>query len=247
MQGELRPYADSATASRILAAEIAREIRSRATASQPGLVLGLPTGGSPLDLYRELIRLHRQEGLSFASVRTFNLDEYWPAPAGDSFAEFMALHLFSQVNLPAGQAHILNGKVPEPGIEKECARYEEQIRAAGGIDVLILGLGVNGHLAFNEPGSAPDSRTRRVRLASETLARARQAQPGVEPCREALTLGLGNILEARRIAVLAFGAAKAEAVRQALRGPESADCPATFLRRHARVEWFTDPAAAAGL
>jgi len=247
MQAEIRPFPDSGAASRALAAEIARAIRGRAAARPQPFVLGLPTGSTPLELYRELVRLHRAEGLSFAGVRTFNLDEYWPAPAGASFADFMAAHFFSQVDLPAQQAHILDGAVAEAGIAAECARYEERIRAAGGIDLLLLGLGVNGHLAFNEPGSAPDSRTRRVRLAPETLARSRQAQPGAEPCPEALTLGLGTILEARRIAVLAFGSAKSAAVRQALRGPESADCPASFLRRHGSVEWFLDPAAAAQL
>ncbi len=247
MQVAIRSYADSGAASRILAAEIAQEMRGRAAAGRPGPVLGLPTGSTPLQLYQELTRLHREEALSFADVRTYNLDEYWPAPEGDSFADFMARHFFSQVNLPAAQAHILNGQVPEAGIERECARYEELIRADGGIDLLLLGLGVNGHLAFNEPGSAPDSRTRRVRLAPETLARSRPAQPGAEPCREALTIGLGTILEARRIVVMAFGAAKAEAVRSAVRGPETADCPASFLRRHRQVEWFLDPQAGARL
>lgn len=245
MQGKLRPYPDSAAASHALAGEIAGEIRRRADACQPGPVLGLPTGGSPLLLYQELGRLHRSEQLSFAAVTAFNLDEYWPAPAGHSFADFMAAQFYRHVDLPPAQAHILDGSVPAGAVPTECARYEARIRAAGGIDLLVLGLGVNGHVAFNEPGSAPDSRTRRVQLAPDTLARAAQSEPAWAACTEALTMGLGSILEARRIVVLAFGAAKAEAVRRAVRDAEDLACPASFLRRHARVEWFLDPAAGA--
>ena len=247
MPGELRLFSDPGLASRTLAAEIASVIRSRAASRLPGPVLGLPTGGTPLLLYQELARLHREEGLSFVTVCAFNLDEYWPAPLGSSFRDFMAQHFYSQVDLPPSQAHILNGAVEASEVEKECARFEERIRLAGGLDLAVLGIGTNGHVAFNEPGSAPDSRTRRVRLAPDTRARAAQAQPSWAACAEALTMGVGTILEARRIVVMAFGAAKAEAVQRALRGPESAECPASFLRRHPQVEWLLDPAAAAGL
>lgn len=248
MQAELRRFPDAGAASRTLAAEMALEIRLRAASGPAGPVLGLPTGGTPILLYQELGRLHREEGLSLARVTAFNLDEYWPAPPGRSFADFMRERFYSLVDLPAAQAHILDGTVAEAGVGAECAGYEERIRQAGGIDLLLLGLGVNGHVAFNEPGSAADSRTRRVRLAPETRARdAAGGDPKAVPCQEALTIGIGTILEARRIAVLAFGAAKAAAVARALRGAEGADCPASFLRRHPRVQWLLDPAAAAGL
>lgn len=245
MLAEVRTFPEAGAASRALAGELAAEIRRCRTAGQHGPVLGLPTGGTPLRLYQEWGRLHREEGLTFAGVTAFNLDEYWPAPAGASFADFMAAHLYAHVDLPPAQAHILDGRVAAGAVAAECARYEALIRQAGGIDLLLLGLGVNGHVAFNEPGSAPDSRTRRVDLAPDTRALAAAANPAWAPCAEALTMGIGTILEARRIVVMAFGAAKADAVGRALRGAESADCPASFLRRHPRVAWLLDPASAA--
>lgn len=241
---EVRVFADAASAGETLARETASAIQS---AGQDGIVLALPTGNTPLDLYSCWIRLHGAGALSFVSVRSFNLDEFWPAPVGASFADFMRERLFAAVDLPAAAAALLDGSVALAEVEAECARYEERIRQAGGLDWAILGLGVNGHLAFNEPGSAPDSRTRRVRLAEETRARAAASRPEWGRCTEALTMGIGTILEARRISILAFGAVKAGAVARALRGPEVADCPASFLRRHPRVSWLLDEAAAAGL
>lgn len=240
----LRVFAEAGAASLALAEESGRAIRA---AGSRGFVLGLPTGNTPLALYRCWIGLHRQGRLSFAAVRAFHLDEYWPAPAGASFGDFLREHLFRHVDLPQPGVELLDGRVPEAGILAECARYEARIAAAGGIGLQVLGLGANGHVAFNEPGSAPDSRTRRVRLAEETIARAAESRPEWGRCREALTLGLGTVLEARALAVLAFGAAKAEAVASALDGPESTDCPASFLRRHPRATWWLDSAAASRL
>ena len=238
----LRVFRDSAAASAALEAETTQAIQQ---AGRRGMTLGLPTGNTPLDLYRGWIRRVHAGELSFASVRTFNLDEYWPAPVGASFADFMREQLFRHVDLPTSAAGLLDGSVPADEVEAECARYEARIHAAGGIDLQILGLGLNGHIAFNEPGSAPDSRTRRVRLAAETRARAASACAEWAGCAEALTMGVGTILEARSIVVLAFGAAKAGAVERALHGVESAEFPATFLRRHAQVSWLLDAAAAA--
>lgn len=240
----MRVHADAAEASKILAAELAAEIRAHAASGRRGPVLGLPTGGTPLALYREWVRMHREDGLSFAGVSTFNLDEYWPAPAGASFADFMREHLFQHVDLRPERIHLLDGAVPAAGVAAECARYEAAIRAAGGLDLQILGIGVNGHVGFNEPGSPADSRTRRVRLAELTVQRAARSQPAWAGCFEALTMGVATILEARRIVVLAFGAEKAAIVARALDGPEDADCPASLLRRHPRVEWLLDVAAA---
>ena len=240
----VRIFADAEIASGVLAEETAAEIRA---AGSRGWTVGLPTGNTPLALYRAWIRLHRAGSLSFAAVRCFHLDELWPAPRGVSFGAFLAEHLFDSVDLPPGGRVLLDGRVSAEGVAAECARYEERIRAAGGLDLQILGLGLNGHVGFNEPGSPPDSRTRRVALAPETRARAAAERPEWAACAEALTLGVATILEARRIVVLAFGAAKAAAVARALEGEESAAFPASYLRRHADTTWILDEAAAAGL
>lgn len=240
----LRVFADAEIASRVLAEETAAEIRA---AGSRGWSVGLATGNTPLALYRGWIRLHRAGSLSFAAVRCFHLDELWPAPRGASFAEFLEEHLFGQVDLPPGGRVLLDGGVPASAVAAECARYEERIRAAGGLDLQILGLGLNGHIGFNEPGSLPDSRTRRIALAADTRARAAAERPEWAACAEALTIGIATILAARRIVVLAFGAAKAAAVARALEGEESAAFPASFLRRHAQTTWILDEAAAAGL
>jgi len=205
-------------------------------------VLGLPAGGTPVPLYRELVRLHREEGLSFAGVTAFNLDEYWPAPPGASFADFLREHLFRHVDLPPGGAFLLDGGVAVERVADECARFEAAIRAAGGVDLQILGLGLNGHIGFNEPGSGAETRTRRVRLAPDTVQRAARARAEWGGCTEAMSMGVATILEARRIVVLAFGAEKAIAVARARSGPETAEFPASFLRRHPRVAWYVDVA-----
>lgn len=196
-------------------------------------VLALPTGRTPIDLYQELRRRHVQSALSFAQVETFNLDEYWPiAPdAPGSFRRFMRENLFAHVDLQPERAHIPNGAVPRDAVERECAAYEALIAAAGGLDLAVLGIGRNGHIGFNEPGSSPSSRTRLVELTDDT----RRANAGdfadLEAVpRHALTMGIGTILSARALLVLAFGAAKAEILARALRGPIDASCPASFLR-----------------
>ncbi|MDA1260644.1 MAG: 6-phosphogluconolactonase, partial [Planctomycetota bacterium] len=159
---QLRVFADAEAASCALAEETATEIRR---AGHGGWVVGLPTGNTPLALYQAWIRLHREAALSFAAVRSFNLDEFWPAPHGASFADFMEESLFAQVDLPPAQRNLLDGRVSAVDVAAECARFEAAIRAAGGLDLQILGLGHNGHIGFNEPGSPPESRTRKVPLA----------------------------------------------------------------------------------
>lgn len=237
----IRVFADAESASRSLAEETATEV---ASAGREGWTVGLPTGNTPLALYRHWIRLHRAGELSFSEVRTFNLDEYWPAPAGATFADFMAEQLFAHTDFVPANCHLLDGRVSAAGIPAECSRFEAAIRAAGGLDLQLLGLGRNGHIGFNEPGSPADSRTRRVTLSADTRARAAETRAEWGACSEALTMGVETILEARRIVVLAFGEAKAAPVARAVTGDQDEAFPASFLQSHARVSWMLDPAAA---
>ena len=211
-------------------------------------MLGLATGSTPLPLYAELIRLHREEGLSFRSVLTFNLDEYEGLGAGhpQSYRFFMEKQLFGHLDLPAANIRIPDGLAKDPA--RECAEYEAAIRAAGGIDLQILGIGRTGHIGFNEPPSAADSRTRWVHLDDVTrkdnsvfFGDLAQVPHG------ALTMGVATILEARQVALLAFGEAKAAIVARAIKETPSAACPATWLQHHPACTFHLDAAAAKGL
>ncbi|MFG0320688.1 MAG: glucosamine-6-phosphate deaminase [Planctomycetota bacterium JB042] len=227
------------------AAAVSAEIAAR-LAEAPATVLGLATGRTPIPVYEDLVRRHRRGEISFARATTFNLDEYWPIDPGDeaSFRRFMEERLFSLVDLPAERRHLPDGAVAEADVERACRRYEEAIAAAGGVDLQLLGVGRNGHLGFNEPGSAFDSRTRRVRLSESTRAANREAfAPGAVP-RHAVTMGLGTILEARRPIALATGRTKAEAVARALLGAAGVDVPASALRTHRGAALHLDAAAA---
>ena len=214
----------------------------------PGTVLGLATGHTPVLFYRELAERVRAGALSLAQATSFNLDEYVGLEAGHpgSFRSAMARALFDHVDLAPERRHFLRGEAADP--VAECARYEEALVAAGGVDLQVLGVGRNGHLAFNEPGSSRDSRTRHVALSEVTREANRpDFPPGEEVPRGALTMGLGTIFEARRLRVMAFGASKAEAVRAILEGPVDASVPASFLREHADVELWLDADAASDL
>jgi len=221
------------------------ELVIKAIVSKPGLQLGLPTGNTPLGLYAELARAHREQQLDFSGIGTFNLDEYLGIAIDhpQSYHTYMRDQFFNHVNVNPANIHIPDGS---PGVDpdEECSRYEASIRKAGGIDLLIVGVGANGHIAFNEPGSAFDSRTRVVDLASETIANARHrfADEPVPP--KAITMGIGTILESRRILLLASGANKADAVKRTLQGPASSTCPASALQLHPRVIAIVDEAAA---
>ncbi len=238
-------FVDAAGVARAAADAFEALLRER---GKDGAVLGLATGSTPLPLYRELVRRHREEGLPFAHATSFNLDEYWPiAPDHPrSFARFMDEHLFDHLDLPAARRHIPSGLTPVPGLAAACQDYEAAIAAAGGIDLQVLGIGVNGHIGFNEPGALPGSRTRMVELDDSTRARARGDFGGEEVPARAVTMGLATILEARRILVLATGPDKAAAVAAAIDGPATTALPASWLQQHPDVTWLLDaPAAAA--
>jgi glucosamine-6-phosphate deaminase len=219
-----------------------------AVRKNPGIVLGLPTGSTPLGMYAELVREHRQ-GLDLSRVRTFNMDEYIGLADNDpqSYHTYMFREFFAHVNVPAEYIHIPSGN-PQAGLDAACEDYEQAIRSAGGIDLQISGIGVNGHIGFNEPGSDFASRTRAVDLAPSTLSGMRRYFPNPDrmPSR-AVTIGVGTILEARRVLLLASGVRKADAVVRAVEGPVSAAIPASALQLHSDVTWILDEDAASKL
>lgn len=231
---------------RKVARQIAALIRAR-----PDAVLGLATGNTPIGVYEELIRLHREQGLSFRRVRCFNLDEYLPiAPdAPQSYRRFMREKLFDHIDIAEENWHVPDGRARSieelEEIEADCAAYEAAIAGAGGIDLQVLGIGRTGHIGFNEPGSPRDSRTRPVLLDHMTRSDASSEFFGLEnvPAR-AITMGVGTILDARQIVLLASGARKAGIVAQALQGKVTSKVPASFLREHANATFWLDSEAA---
>jgi glucosamine-6-phosphate deaminase len=225
--------------------ETAADFVLKALQAKRDLTLGLPTGNTPLGVYASLVKHYRDAHLDFSLVKTFNLDEYLGllVEHPKSYHTYMREQFFDHVNIPAENRHIPDGS-PHIDSAEESERYENAIRDAGGIDLLIVGIGANGHIAFNEPGSPFDSRTRAVELAPETIASARRyfGEEAAVP-RKAITMGIGTILEARRILLLASGAQKAHAVRRALSGPISPSVPASALQLHAHTVVILDEAA----
>jgi glucosamine-6-phosphate deaminase len=235
--------------SRHVAESIASVIRERNAFSQHA-VLGLPTGSTPLGVYRELIRMHRDEGLDFSGVVTFNLDEYYGLQPGQlqSYHRWMREHFFDHVNIPTEQIHIPDGTVAADEVDDHCRRYEDDIERAGGLDLLLLGIGRNGHVGFNEPFSVRNSRTRLATLDPITRKDAASDFFSEENVpQHAITMGLGTIFEARRIILIALGEHKASIVRDAVEGPLSDRVPASFLRDHAATTFLLDAAAAGQL
>ncbi|MGZ8398543.1 MAG: glucosamine-6-phosphate deaminase [Gemmatimonadales bacterium] len=233
----------------LVARRIAQVIRERRTAGQRP-VLGLATGSTPIGVYRELIRMHRDEGLSFTDVITFNLDEYYPMDPGSihSYHRFMWENLFSQLDIPPANVHIPRGDVRRDEVEAECRRYEDAIGEAGGIDLQLLGIGRTGHIGFNEPGSGAESRTRVVTLDLVTRKDTAADFFGEENVpREAITMGVATIFDAREILMLATGEHKADIVRRAVEGEVDHEVAATFLQQHPNTTFYLDGPAAAAL
>lgn len=242
-------YQESRQVSFQVARQISELIRQRAAEGRT-CVLGLATGSSPVDVYAQLVRMHREEGLSFANVVTFNLDEYYPMQPDclQSYHRFMHEHLFNHIDVPAGQVHVPDGTIAAEQINDYCQQYEQKIIQAGGIDLQILGVGRTGHIGFNEPGSGTDSKTRLITLDAMTRIDAASDFFGVENVpRRAVTMGVGTILQARRIIILAFGEGKSKIVARTIEGEVSHQVPATFLQNHPRTTFMLDEAAAAAL
>ena len=228
-----------------VAQALARRIAGAITAT-PRLVLGLPTGRTPIALYHELAALRARGEVDFAQVTTFNLDEFVGIPAAHpgSYRSFMELHLFGRVNIDRARVNFLRGDASDLGAE--CARYERAIADAGGIDLQVLGIGTNGHIGFNEPARELQSRTHRVRLRPETR-RSNAALFGGDADavpREALSMGMATILEARTLVLLATGRSKAACVERVIAGPLTTDLPASFLQLHRDADVMLDEAAA---
>ncbi len=242
-------YGSSSDASKAIAGEIADLIRSKAEAGER-VVLGLATGSTPQAVYDELVRLHREEGLSFANVVSFNLDEYWPMPPDSlqSYRRFMNEYLFDHIDIDPANAHVPDGEVPVEEIGAYCAAYEQKIRDAGGIDYQILGIGRTGHIGFNEPGSGRDSRTRLITLDRVTRMDAASDFFGEwNVPRQAITMGVGTIMDAKRVALMAFGEHKAPVIRKAVEGEITSTIAASFLQQHPGAKFVLDGAAAAEL
>jgi glucosamine-6-phosphate deaminase len=242
-------FPTSAQASRHLALMIESLIRQNNSAGRP-TILGLPTGSTPVGLYRELIRLHKEAGLDFSRVVTFNLDEYYPMTPDDphSYCRWMFETFFNHVNIRPQNIHIPDGTLKVEDAEDYCNRYEQLIRRAGGIDLQILGIGRTGHIGFNEPGSTRHSRTRLVTLDPVTRRDAASGFFGENNVpHQALTMGVGTILEARKVVIMAFGEHKSGIVQRTVEGPMTDAIAASFLQQHPDTTFLLDAPAARDL
>ncbi|MEQ9408553.1 MAG: glucosamine-6-phosphate deaminase [Fuerstiella sp.] len=245
----IQVFPNAPAVARHVAQEIADLMRDRAAKGKT-CVLGLATGSTPIGIYAELVRMHKEEGLSFSNVTTFNLDEYYPMQPNElqSYVRFMNEHLFDHIDIPKENINIPDGTVPVEEVAEYCRRYEEKIRESGGIDIQLLGIGRTGHIGFNEPGSDETSRTRLITLDSVTRTDAASDFFGAENVpRRAITMGVGTILNAWKIFILAFGENKAPIVARTVEGEQSPGVPATYLQQHRNVEMLLDPAAASDL
>ena len=248
-------FRDAATAAP-LAAEIFVRTIQNAVAGRGKAVLGLATGGTPVLVYEQLVKRHKAGELSFADVTSYNLDEYYPISPLDrnSYRFYMARHLFDHVDIAPNRTHVLDGAVPIEAVQKHTSEFDKWIEADGGLDLQFLGIGRNGHIGFNEPAdlileNALQLPTRLVSLDPATIKDAIKDFGSEDAViRQALTVGIRTILASRSVLILAFGAAKADAVEKALRGPVSPSCPASLLQTiPGKVTWLIDEAAAAGL
>jgi len=244
-------YPDEQAGAKAVAKAIADLIRSKQSEGK-NAVLGLATGSTPIRVYEELVRLHKEEALSFQNVVTFNLDEYHPMQPDsvNSYVRFMKEYLFNHIDIKAENINIPDGTIELNNLEeviKYCASYEKRIADAGGIDLQVLGIGRNGHIGFNEPGSALNSGTRMVTLDNKTRVDASNHFYGAEVPRRAMTMGIGTILNAKTIILMAWGVGKAATVQKAIEGEISPQLPASFLQHHNNVQFVLDESSAAEL
>ena len=239
----------STEGSKLIANSIALLIKEKQDQNKM-CVLGLATGSSPLSVYRELVRLHKEENLSFENVISFNLDEYYPLIKEDvqSYHFFMYSNLFDHVNIKSENINIPSGEVSPEKLRISCISYEEKIKSAGGIDLQILGIGTNGHIGFNEPGSHLNSETRTITLDHLTRFDAAPAFQGIENVpRKAVTMGIQTILNAKRVLLMAWGSYKAEIIQKAIEGEISCFIPTTYLQHHKNTTLVIDTEAASEL
>ncbi len=242
-------YPDLKEGSKFVAQQIANLIRAKQQKKEK-CVLGLATGSTPKTLYAELVRMHREEKLSFKNVVTFNLDEYYPIDnkALQSYDRFMRINLFDHVDINPKNIHIPNGETRKEDIKAHCNEYEKKIKEAGGIDLQVLGIGNNGHIGFNEPGSGIYSKTRLITLDTSTrIANAYEFANISEVPRLAITMGIGTILQSRKIILMAWGSGKAPVIKMAAEDDDNEHVPASLLQNHDDVTFVVDEAAASEL
>lgn len=242
-------FENSNEASILVAQEIADLIKEKESQNKP-CVLGLATGSSPIKVYEELIRIHKEEGLSFANVITFNLDEYFPMDKHNiqSYFYFMHEHLFNHIDILPENVNIPDGKVGVEDLYQSCIDYEMKIKAVGGLDFQLLGIGRTGHIGFNEPGSHLNSGTRSITLDHITRVDAAPAFLGIDNVpRKAITMGIGTVLGAKRIVLLGWGANKAEILKETIEGEITPEVPATYLQHHNNTTFIIDEGASTEL
>lgn len=236
----------SADASKYIAAEIANLIKTRAAKGE-NAVLGLATGSSPTKVYEELVRLHKEEGLSFKNVISFNLDEYYPMKPEklQSYHRFMKEYLFEHIDILPENINIPDGTLKQDDIEEYCRNYEKKILECGGIDIQLCGIGRTGHIGFNEPGSSKHSKTRLIYLNKITMIDAADSFFGYENVpKMAITMGVGTVLNAKRVIIMAWSESKARIAAKAIEGSVVSEVSASFLQQHANAQFFLDRAAA---
>lgn len=242
-------FQNSVEASKIVAQEIAQLIKSKQAKNEP-CILGLATGSSPIKVYEELVRLHKEEGLSFNNVVTFNLDEYYPMTKenNQSYHYFMHQHLFNHIDIKPGNINIPEGTISIDNLNQYCVDYEMKIKNAGGIDFQLLGIGRTGHVGFNEPGSHINSGTRIITLDYITRVDASSDFNGIDNVpKRAITMGVSTILRSKRIVLMAWGQNKASIIKRTIQGEISPEVPATFLQNHDNVSFVLDQSAASEL
>ena len=238
-------FSGAKEASALIAKEIATLIKKKKK-SNDFCVLGLPTGSTPVEVYDELVRMHKEDGLSFENVVTFNLDEYYPIEPHklQSYVRFMREHLLDQVDLKPENVHFPDGTIAIEEVPEFCRKYEEKVKSYGGIDLQLLGIGRTGHIGFNEPGSGKKSRTRLISLDHITIADSASDFFGEENVpKRAITMGIGNIMESKKIILMAWGEGKAKIISNTVEGPVTSNIPATFLQDHPDARIVLDEAA----